>query len=267
MKIVYSLLESNQMNKPLFRWSPIELALHGQDDQKYRAALCTALVILLHILVILRLMQPAIEEIKLATPLPIEVTLLPAPKKQADAGAIKAKPIEKPKTKTLPPKPKPVQKQKPVAPKKAVVKPVMPDTIAPVIKAPALPTQQSVTNTQTSASNTSNSPTSVTSKTSSAAKTDAQTDANFRPYYSSNPKPQYPSIARSRHLEGKVLLKVKVSAEGHSVHVSIDKTSGFDMLDNAAIEAVQNWKFAPARRGDTPVACTVTIPISFKLQD
>jgi protein TonB len=261
MKVVHSLLESNQKNMPLIQWSPIDMTQYT-DNQQHMIALCTTLVILLHVYVILHLMPP-VSATKLAKPLPIEVTLLPAPKKPADANTVKAKPIEKPKAKVTPPKPKSVQKPKPVTPVKPVVKPVMPDAIAPIVKSPVLPSFQT-TNATNSSSNTSSS---ATSKTSPAPQTTQQTDATFRPYYSSNPKPKYPSIARSRHLEGKVLLKVKVSAEGQSVNVAIDKTSGYDMLDNAAIEAVQNWKFAPARQGDRPVACIVTIPITFKLQD
>ncbi len=71
----------------------------------------------------------------------------------------------------------------------------------------------------------------------------------------------------NRHLEGKVILTVRVSAEGYSEHVSVRQSSGHDILDEAAIEAVQKWKFVPGRKGSNPIATTVTVPINFKLQD
>jgi len=63
------------------------------------------------------------------------------------------------------------------------------------------------------------------------------------------------------------MVKVHVSAEGLPEQVSIAKSSGHNSLDEAALEAVEHWKFTPAMKGDTPVATTVTFPVSFKLQD
>jgi protein TonB len=38
-------------------------------------------------------------------------------------------------------------------------------------------------------------------------------------------------------------------------------------LDEAAVSAVEGWRFVPAKRGDTPVASTVMVPINFKLDN
>jgi len=84
--------------------------------------------------------------------------------------------------------------------------------------------------------------------------------------YLSNPPPDYPVLSRRLGETGQVLLRVRVSAEGLPLHVEISRSSGFRRLDEAARAAVTGWKFAPARRGDTPVEAWVLIPISFALR-
>ena len=49
--------------------------------------------------------------------------------------------------------------------------------------------------------------------------------------------------------------------------VEIKKSSGFRLLDQAAIKAVRHWKFQPGRIGDLPVESKVEIPIKFSLQE
>lgn len=98
-------------------------------------------------------------------------------------------------------------------------------------------------------------------------KTEPFTEANYRANYKSNPKPEYPRLAKSRGWQGKVLLRVQVTADGHSADISVQQSSGHELLDEAAVEAVKNWSFIPAKRGDTPVASTVSVPIKFKLSE
>jgi len=43
------------------------------------------------------------------------------------------------------------------------------------------------------------------------------------------------------------------------------ESAGHDELDRAAIEAIKQWQFEPARRGATPVAVWVTLPVRFEL--
>jgi protein TonB len=85
--------------------------------------------------------------------------------------------------------------------------------------------------------------------------------------YLSNPKPAYPLAARRRGIEGKVLLRVEVSPGGECLHAELKKSSGHDMLDQAALEAVRKWRFVPARRGNSAVAAWVEVPIAFKLDE
>jgi protein TonB len=81
------------------------------------------------------------------------------------------------------------------------------------------------------------------------------------------PKPKYPDTARRDGKEGRVLLRVLVNEEGRSVSVEVNRSSGIEALDQAAVEAIKHWRFAPARVGEKPVDSWVRIPIDFRLTD
>jgi len=83
--------------------------------------------------------------------------------------------------------------------------------------------------------------------------------------YKNNPAPAYPAVAQRRGLEGTVLLKVHVLANGSADDVQVSKSSGQVILDEAAIKAVLGWTFDPAKRGKTPIDGYVSVPIIFKL--
>ncbi|WP_226496579.1 energy transducer TonB [Ferribacterium limneticum] len=90
--------------------------------------------------------------------------------------------------------------------------------------------------------------------------------ARFDADYLHNPKPVYPALSRRMNEEGKVLLKVRVSAQGTALDVAISKSSGFPRLDAAAVDAVTRWRFVPARRGDEAVDSSVIVPITFAFE-
>ena len=81
------------------------------------------------------------------------------------------------------------------------------------------------------------------------------------------PKPKYPDTARRDGKEGRVLLRVLVNEEGRSAFVEVNRSSGAEVLDQAAVEAIKHWRFAPARVGEKPVDSWVRIPIDFRLND
>lgn len=87
----------------------------------------------------------------------------------------------------------------------------------------------------------------------------------FNAAYLNNPAPIYPPVARRMGEQGRVVLHVRVRADGTPVEVTIDRSSGSPRLDQAAIEAVRHWRFIPARQGEAPVEASVLVPISFTL--
>lgn len=90
--------------------------------------------------------------------------------------------------------------------------------------------------------------------------------ARFDADYLKNPAPPYPPLSRRMGEEGKVTLRVSVTAQGTADNVEIKTSSGSQRLDESAQKTVRNWKFIPAKRGDTAVQSWVLVPIIFKLE-
>jgi protein TonB len=86
------------------------------------------------------------------------------------------------------------------------------------------------------------------------------------PGYYRNPPPPYPAEARRLKQEGKVLLEVVVSAEGRVADLALKQSSGFPLLDEAALKAVRHWRFKPARLAGLMTQTKVQIPIRFELR-
>ena len=86
------------------------------------------------------------------------------------------------------------------------------------------------------------------------------------PYLVSSTDPRYPPAARNREIEGTVYVKMLVSSGGSVENAFVARSSGNEALDGAAVEAVYNWNFSPAK--DTygsPVRCYITMPVNFVL--
>lgn len=86
------------------------------------------------------------------------------------------------------------------------------------------------------------------------------------PLAGENPPPLYPRLARQRGWEGLVALGVRVSAAGEVLEVWVEQSSGHGVLDRAALNAVQSWRFRPAREGMRAVAGVARVPIEFRLR-
>lgn len=86
------------------------------------------------------------------------------------------------------------------------------------------------------------------------------------PIYKKNIAPKYPLLARRRGYQGKVLLEVLVRKDGKAGSIRLSKSSGYEILDRAAIKGVKDWLFHPAKRGDELVEMWVEIPIRFQIK-
>lgn len=89
----------------------------------------------------------------------------------------------------------------------------------------------------------------------------------FDAAYFNNPAPAYPLLSRKQGEQGRVLLRVFVSAEGTAADVEVRDSSGWQRLDRAAMEAVQRWRFTPAHQGAQTVGAWVLVPIHFSLSN
>jgi protein TonB len=84
--------------------------------------------------------------------------------------------------------------------------------------------------------------------------------------FARKPGLEYPRLAKREEWEGTVVLRAQVLPNGHVGSVSVQKSSGHSVLDDAALAAAKTWSFVPATQGGQPVAGTVTFPVQFKLQ-
>ena len=200
-----------------------------------------ALVILLHVMLAYAMLYVSVRNELIELPPSITARLLPMIEEKVEPA------------KPLPPPPKPVpQVRKPPVirpqPVLAVASPAATSSFTVAPQPPAPPPQPVV-----AAPPAPPAPVAVV-----AARFDAD--------YLHNPKPVYPALSRRMSEEGKVLLKVRVSAQGTALDVAVSKSSGFARLDAAATEAVTRWRFVPAKRGDEPVDSSVIVPITFALE-
>lgn len=86
------------------------------------------------------------------------------------------------------------------------------------------------------------------------------------PVYSKNPAPSYPVDALRYGWEGEVWLKVDINRNGAVVNITIDQSSGYRVLDKAAVKSVRNWQFEPARIGSETIEGSVLVPIRFRIK-
>lgn len=82
-----------------------------------------------------------------------------------------------------------------------------------------------------------------------------------------NASPIYPRVARERGYEGVVLLTVQVLRDGQCGSINITKSSGYSILDKAAVRAVKQWTFIPAMRGDETLTSSIMLPVRFELKN
>ena len=84
--------------------------------------------------------------------------------------------------------------------------------------------------------------------------------------YLNNPKPTYPAISRRLGEQGKVVLRVFIDAEGSPQQIEIRQSSGYERLDQQALDAVRRWRFVPGKRNGVPEAMWNIVPINFVLE-
>jgi len=63
------------------------------------------------------------------------------------------------------------------------------------------------------------------------------------------------------------VLRLVVSEDGRVTQISVQRSSGFAALDDAALAAVHKWRWSPTVRDGRPVAITGLVQIPFVLRD
>ena len=60
-------------------------------------------------------------------------------------------------------------------------------------------------------------------------------------------------------------MRVEVSADGVPTTVTLGKSSGYGVLDQAALRAVKSWRFQPRTIGGVAMTGVVEVPVNFAL--
>jgi periplasmic protein TonB len=78
-------------------------------------------------------------------------------------------------------------------------------------------------------------------------------------------QPAYPFLSRRRGEQGRVTVEVEVLADGRAGALRIVSSSGYPLLDEAALRALRETRFEPASRGGRPVRAAARWVIVFRL--
>jgi len=77
---------------------------------------------------------------------------------------------------------------------------------------------------------------------------------------------EYPDMARRSGVEGRVIVKVLVDKTGEILKTKVEYSDS-KLLDPAALAAIKKYgKMTPAIQNKQPVACWLSVPITFKLR-
>jgi TonB family protein len=79
-------------------------------------------------------------------------------------------------------------------------------------------------------------------------------------------RPEYTAEARRRGVEGTVTVQAEFDANGNFKILRVLKGLGHG-LDESALAALQNWRFAPAYRNGSMVSVIAQIDVAFSLND
>jgi protein TonB len=75
--------------------------------------------------------------------------------------------------------------------------------------------------------------------------------------------PVYPALARSAGAQGVVIIEAAIDIEGNVTSAKVLRS--IPLLDAAAVDAVRQWKYTPARLNGQPVPVIVTVTVNFTL--
>lgn len=153
-------------------------------------------------------------------------------------------------------KPAPAPSPRAATPEPPVVNEPTPPPNAPVVAAPAV---------QTPAPSLATAATEVPPATAPVAAPKVELPSSNAQYLQ-NPKPAYPAISKRLGEQGKVVVRVLIGPDGTAQKAEIRQSSGFERLDQAALNTVLAWRYVPGKRGGVPEAMWFNVPINFVLE-
>ena len=76
---------------------------------------------------------------------------------------------------------------------------------------------------------------------------------------------QYPEELWDAQVEGETMLRLFITEQGAVDSVRVERTSGYEAFDSAALAGGRTLRFEPARRGAEPVGAWFILPVRFDL--
>lgn len=83
----------------------------------------------------------------------------------------------------------------------------------------------------------------------------------------SAPSPVFPMSSRRKHESGTVVLRVVVGEDGGVDQISVQRSSGFAALDEAALSAVRKWRWSRTLRDGRAVVVTGSVAVNMVLRE
>ncbi len=148
--------------------------------------------------------------------------------------------------------------------KNQVPPPVKQPALRPALIEPVVKAEEKKPEPKPAVKGDGSSPAPGKNNTTFTARASSETQARSGKYR--NAPPQYPVLAERNGWEGTVMLKALVEKEGRASQVVVGESSGYKILDKAALKAVQKWQFEPGRIGSVTVASWVKIPVRFRIE-
>ena len=75
--------------------------------------------------------------------------------------------------------------------------------------------------------------------------------------------PAYPEEARKRNIEGRVMFQIVVDENGRVVEAHVISAIPPGIFEEAAREAIMQWRYRPAKIRDRPVRIRMNTPVEF----
>jgi len=79
--------------------------------------------------------------------------------------------------------------------------------------------------------------------------------------------PRYPAEAAAAGVDGRVMLRLLVGADGAVKEVVVEHSEPAGVFDAAAVDAARRWRLSPAQKDGQPVEGWVRVPIDFEAPD
>jgi len=76
--------------------------------------------------------------------------------------------------------------------------------------------------------------------------------------------PTYPPIAQQAHVEGLVIIQATIGIDGRVVDATVLRPA--PLFEQAALEAVRQWRYSPTRLNGEPVEVVMTVTLAFRLR-